>query len=337
MVNTQAMSLKKAFTLVELLVVIAIIGILVALLLPAVQAAREAARRSQCQNNLKQIGLGVLNHESAHRHLPTSGWGWRWHGDPNSGYGEKQPGGWGFTILPYIEQTALHDLGMSLSGNAKDLALKEMVETPITIYNCPSRRTYRQYPVDRNSYLAYNIRSCTEGDCMVSRTDYRANAGSINAYTYTEGPSSESGIDTHTKNFNYKFNGVSYYRSEVRLAQITDGTSKTIFVGEKYIDADHYDTGAVRNDDQTPFVGYDRDICGFTADGSDIESLLPQRDRAGLTLEWHFGSAHSAAFYVVNCDGSVQALEYEIDGDVFRKLGGRNDDGDELYKPPTPR
>src|SRR5262245_59620853 len=82
--------IRRAFTLVELLVVIAIIGILVAMLLPAIQAAREAARRSQCQNNLKQIGIGFLNHENSRKFFPSGGWGYKWSGDPDNGSGEKQ-------------------------------------------------------------------------------------------------------------------------------------------------------------------------------------------------------------------------------------------------------
>src|SRR5262249_22963987 len=102
----------RGFTLVELLVVIAIIGILVALLLPAVQAAREAARRAQCINNLKQSALGFQMHHDVHKHFPSVGWGWAWIGDPNMGYGKGQPGGWHFNILPYIEESAIHDMAL---------------------------------------------------------------------------------------------------------------------------------------------------------------------------------------------------------------------------------
>ena len=102
---------RRGFTLVELLVVIAIIGILVALLLPAVQAAREAGRLTQCKNNLKQVGLAVQNHMNLYKYFPTGGWGWNWTGDPERGVGKTQPGGWAYNILPFIDEIPLHDMG----------------------------------------------------------------------------------------------------------------------------------------------------------------------------------------------------------------------------------
>ena len=93
---------RGGFTLVELLVVITIIGILIALLLPAVQAAREAVRIVQCQNHIKQLSLGCLDHESATGRFPTGGWGWAWTGDPDRGTDWRQPGGWIYNVLPDI-------------------------------------------------------------------------------------------------------------------------------------------------------------------------------------------------------------------------------------------
>jgi prepilin-type N-terminal cleavage/methylation domain-containing protein len=108
--------LRKAagFTLVELLVVVAIVAVLIGLLLPAIQKIREAAHRVQCRNNLKQIGLAALNHESVYGRLPGGGWTGRWLGEPDRGTGRPQPGGWIYQLLRFIEQDNLAAWGAGL-------------------------------------------------------------------------------------------------------------------------------------------------------------------------------------------------------------------------------
>ena len=91
---------RVGLTIIELIVAIAIVAILAALFFPAVQSAREQARRTHCASNLRQIAVAFHLHESSHQHCPTGGWGWRWTGDPTRGYDERQPGGWVFNILP---------------------------------------------------------------------------------------------------------------------------------------------------------------------------------------------------------------------------------------------
>ena len=133
------------FTLVELLVVITIIGILVSLLLPAVQGARESARRNTCSNNLRQIGIAALAHESQMGFLPTGGWGWQWAGDPDRGFTAKQPGGFFYNILPFMEQAAVHDLGAGLPDQQKDTLIAQAAATPMSTFICPSRRAVAPY------------------------------------------------------------------------------------------------------------------------------------------------------------------------------------------------
>ena len=339
-VELPAVSKRKraAFTLVELLVVIAIIGVLVALLLPAVQAAREASRRSQCLNQLKQLALASLNHESAHRHFPTGGWGWKWQGEPEGGYGEKQPGGWAFNLLAFAEQTQLRNLvsGIAKSDRAaREAAMLKLVQTPVAAFNCPSRRPLQLYAVStHNPYLAENLRSCTGASgCTVARSDYAANAG--NGTTYGEdGPEDAGAAAAYTQWVTDLHNGVIFQRSALRIAEIVDGTSNTALIGEKYMNPERYENGTDRADDQNIFVGHDQDTLRYTGTTNTAgvsRAFLPIQDRTGFDFpsdEPNFGSAHSV-LNMAFCDGSGRAIDFEVDPAVFFKYGGRDDDGDQ--------
>jgi prepilin-type N-terminal cleavage/methylation domain-containing protein/prepilin-type processing-associated H-X9-DG protein len=327
---------RRAFTLVELLVVIAIIGVLVALLLPAIQAAREAARRRQCTNNVKQMALGFMNHESTLQHLPTGGWGFYWVGNPDGGYGKDQSGGWCYNILAYIEQQALRNSGKGISDPAqKEAALKSTITVVLPIFNCPSKRQLQAYPVkDRSgsggpNYLAHNLQSCnvTNG-CVVARNDYRVNAGNLSPND-DEGPpagttSWKSYVPFKADAFNTQ-SGISFRQSQIRIKNILDGTSNTAMIGEKCMDPAYYENGQNGGDDQCVFTGHDRDNVGYTRDD---EGLAPRLDAAGVMgsdSDYRFGSAHVGGFNMAMCDGSVQTIGYEIDLTVWRLYGGRDD------------
>src|SRR5207253_7306065 len=109
-------SAPTGFTLIELLVVIAIIAILIALLVPAVQKVRATAARTQCQNNLRQIGIALHMNHNTQKVFPSGGWGWNWIGCPGQGTGKDQPGGWLYNILPYVDQGSLRDSAKGLTG-----------------------------------------------------------------------------------------------------------------------------------------------------------------------------------------------------------------------------
>jgi prepilin-type N-terminal cleavage/methylation domain-containing protein len=310
------------FTLVELLVVITIIGILISLLLPAVQAAREAARRAQCQNNLKQIGLAFLNHENAHGHLPTGGWGWKWVGDPDRGVGPRQPGGWGYNVLPYLEQEALHNAGLGETNpTVKGDAMAKAISTPLTVFICPSRRRAVAYPYDGREI--YNV---PNPPSVMARTDYAANAGSGTAVGDT-GPSSLADGDARTNWL--QLNGVVFQASQVTIADIKDGTSNTYMVGERYINPDTYYTGTDPADDQSLHIGHDQDTLRWAhydpSDPSGYAYYQPMQDRTGISYSWKFGSPHASGWNCAFCDGSVHAMSYSLDGDIHRRLADRKD------------
>lgn len=328
--DNSTMKKRNGFTLVELLVVIAIIAMLVTLLLPAVQAAREAARRTQCLNGMRQIVLAWLNHESAQGFLPSSGWGWRWQGDPDRGFGASQPGGWAYDILPYMEQQDIHDLGRGLPDAQKGQRMLVAVSTPIPVFNCPTRREARTYPKSRGGDLADNLRECAQGQiCRLARSDYQANSGNV-AVGETRGPTGNRQTDFEGAPYHGgRATGVTHHVSETRLGQIVDGTSKTLCVGEKYLNVDTYVTGTDPADDQNIFLGIDRDVNGYTASatssGNIVQQFKPRQDRPGMGLNWTFGSAHQAAMNAVFCDGSGRSIEYDVDPFVFWAMGGRED------------
>ena len=168
----------RGFTLVELLVVIAIIGILIALLLPAVQAVREAARRLECQNHLKQLGLAFLLHEQTHGFYPSCGWGRDWLGVPEQGYGKTQPGSWAYNVLEYIEQGELRSMGDGVVGANRWQAGNALLEMGVGTFSCPSRRTPKPLPyMHAQVPIPMDLYHVTRAKTMVTRSDYAACAG----------------------------------------------------------------------------------------------------------------------------------------------------------------
>ena len=261
---------RSGFTLVELLVVIAIIGTLVGLLLPAVQSAREAGRRVECKNHLKQVSLGVLSHENALRSFPFGGWGYGWTGDPNRGNGSRQPGGWIYATLPYIEENAVYLLGSGQSGSQLNASGAARIQKPIASLNCPTRRSATAYTWNQPWSMANADMTATVG-----RSDYAANGGSVYNQTgipyaapwtnYVAG-SPNSGPQTladggttaalgHFQKVASLANGIVSCGSSVKLNQVSDGVSQTMMLAEKHVEPAHYATGGDAGDNEAALIG----------------------------------------------------------------------------------
>lgn len=342
------------FTLVELLVVIAIIGILVALLLPAVQAAREAARRNQCQNNLKQLGLAFINHEGSFKFFPSGGWGYLWTGDPDMGSGESQPGGWAFSILPFLEETSVSLVGKGLPTASKRVELAKQKAHPVPVFNCPTRR-----PASVSFGSEFSINADNPPGNYVAKTDYAANGGTNcpveGRPAWSSGPTNNDcpvkfpncSWDTYTAADITKWSdGAVRPRLPIKVSQITDGASKTMLVGEKYLWSQQYGMDAQVNtcaDNNSPYQGYDWDVIRWVnaklnksltwrgdMDYMPQSDVAPPKDNAGCVV--NFGSAHAEVFQVVMCDGSVHPISYDIDMTEFQLMASRADAGDAVQQ-----
>jgi len=365
-------SAQSAFTLVELLVVIAIIGILVALLLPAIQAAREAARRAQCKNHLRQIALACLNYESSNKTFPAGGWGFLWMGDPDHGVGRGQPGGWIYQVTGYLEEENVFRIGKGLTAAQKRTELKKMMGSVIPVFNCPTRRRAMALtgtlPDGSGKSTDANGDPPTNVDIpdINAKTDYAINGGHqhlttgrgpnlscLDAYpNWGPGappPGSTCSFLNSDAQMSKNFDGVSHDHTGVKISQITDGTSKTILVGEKCIQPRFYETGygdpptylkANDGDNNSMYQGFDWDTTRFPSGSfsgtGQPQGQLPLQDTDcdGLysgcatvagDVKSSFGSAHAGSINISFCDGSVQSIEYEIDPLVWNDYGGRRD------------
>lgn len=302
---------RTGATLIEFLVAISILGMLLALLLPAVQAARESARRNTCKSSLRNIGLSLLNHESAHGCFPSNGWGFQWVGDPDRGSGPRQPGGWIYNILPYIERSDLAGLGAGEPTAVKRQRAAQANQVVVALFYCPTRRAPALYPFD----IAWPLRNA-DAFTQASKTDYAINAGD-RFIAAGGGPLDYKEADD--PNYSWpdfsKATGVSFLRSTVKIADIRDGASHTYLVGEKHVSAGTLDLG----DDQSMLVGYDLDNSRWTPSGSP-----PIPDSRGNAPRL-FGSAHPTVCEFIMCDGSAREISFSIDPVVHRRLGNRMD------------
>lgn len=328
---------RKAFTLIELLVVIAIIGVLLGVLLHSVQNARETARRAQCANNLKQLALGCELHVSALKHYPTGGWGWTWVGEPDRGFGQNQPGGWAFNILPYIEEASVHDLARGLADESQAAALRTMVRIPLGIFICPSRRSVTTYPDPFHVYVNAGK------PLIVGKTDYAGNMGSIANPEDQEGPASiedaqkwNAGTNSQKQWIATRLNGIFFERSVIAPSDVVDGTSHTYLIGEKFLDSTQYEAGIDWGDDQNLYMGFDKDIVrsahqNFAPDrdtpcaASNCDRSNQEEHAKAYNYFWRFGSAHPLTFNMAFCDGSIRTIEYTIDPLVHAANGNRAD------------
>ncbi|TWT77921.1 Type II secretion system protein G precursor [Posidoniimonas polymericola] len=325
---------RGAFTLVELLVVIAIIGVLIALLLPAVQSAREAARRSECKNNLKQLTLAMLMHENTHNALPSGGWFGQWLGDPDRGFDKNQPGGWIFNILPFVEEQQIRDLGTGLTDRQKWPVYQERDQMALGMMNCPTRRQPNPYPNDQG-HTPFNSRRSP----FHARADYAANAGDVHYLeTYVVSAlASKRDFDQvlSAPNWPQKLSwtsGIVTSGTPVPLRAISDGASKTYALGERNINSNNYEDGHEHGNDWSMYCGFQDDIVRSTYyfdDGSGYpESRVPVQDTPGLDFEDRFGSAHPGGCHMSFVDGSVTMISYDIDPEVHRQNGHRADGGE---------
>jgi prepilin-type N-terminal cleavage/methylation domain-containing protein/prepilin-type processing-associated H-X9-DG protein len=307
---------RAAFTLIELLVVMAIIATLVGLLLPAVQKVREAAYRTECKNNLKQMGLAAANHEATLKYLPTGGV--QFPNPPMTGLssryvsvsattpatGKDQQWSWAYQMLPYLEQDNLWALPNSAGSDISTTTTVQAVRgTPFKVFTCPSRRA----PTTISSSLG-----------LIYLGDYTGNGGTV-----------VSGVIQN--------NGAIIsptYSSPVASGRMRNGSSNTMVIAEKAVTVAGAGGGIDPGDGSGIYYGFTSDTVVFVTNASSpiqdprapgyAQYVTKDANGNNLGTNLGFGSAHIGGMNAVFGDGSVKTINYGISPTVFIAISNRN-------------
>jgi prepilin-type N-terminal cleavage/methylation domain-containing protein len=297
---------RSGFTLIELLVVIAIIAILIGLLMPAVQSAREAGYRIACANNLKQIGLACHLYHDAHKRLPPS------HGATTGG---SEGPAWSWMILPFLEQDNLYKLwpdgwpypGIPPGGPITTDGINftaEVMSTPVPIYYCPSFRT----PSSPVGALPF----AQDPSCLLN-TSLPTAVGDYGGSIGTTGSDAPLVVNNGLP---IPPNGAFQALIGVRFVEITDGLTNTLMVGEKHVPRGFegaYPWDCSNYDGHNP-------ACNTRAAGPSFPIAISPTD-----IDWKFGSHHPGICLFTFCDGSVRPLAKTINPITLGLLAQRND------------
>ena len=343
---------RIGFTLVELLVVIAIIGILIALLLPAVQAAREAARRSQCTNNLKQVGLAIQSyHDIRNEIVPAwlSGEGMTASPPaiPGNSANLTNHASWAVLLMPFMEAQNVYDLadlksvltgGNPSDGGATPDFHDQLRAASIANYFCPSRRS--------PPALSTNSPACSVGDyasvavCDAAATSNSHTIASQNerlwdgamvasrVFNPSSGAISVSGVSL----------GINDFRSLTSFSSVLDGLSNTAFVGEKAVHKDRLGSTAAQGQDGPFYYGNGGVGSSFLDPGqvtwftrrltfntnASTDAIIPRKPTSE-DPQWRFGSWHPGVTLFVLGDGSVRPVNNSTSNSTLMRFGARSD------------